>query len=215
MCSNFRLLGCFKCWLILTLHFVQLDSNWDAHLADFGLATEVSGLATSSFANWRSSGKPTGGFHKKNMVGTLLYMAPEILKKELQSEKSDVYGFGITLKYVYHPSLNFTFGSLTTNRFSRYYTIFIPLCSLFLSTHSYFHQCFYRHRHFLINYSSEASIFFIFIDSPSSSSTEAFTDMHDFVVAKTIHLKLQRLLRESVRRSFNEGLFECLDDDTF
>ncbi|GMP97203.1 hypothetical protein CsSME_00045550 [Camellia sinensis var. sinensis] len=41
--------------------------------------------------NWRSFGKPTGGFHKKNMVGTLIYMAPEILRKEIHNEKSDVY----------------------------------------------------------------------------------------------------------------------------
>jgi serine/threonine protein kinase len=80
---------------------LQLDSNWDAHLADFGLAANVTDLSKSSVENWKSSGKPTGGFHKKNMVGTLLYMAPEILRKEVQSEKSDVYGYGITLKYVY------------------------------------------------------------------------------------------------------------------
>lgn len=79
---------------------MQLDSNWDAHLADFGLAANVASLSKSSIENWKSSGKPTGGFHKKNMVGTLLYMAPEILRKDVQSEKSDVYGYGITLKYV-------------------------------------------------------------------------------------------------------------------
>lgn len=76
---------------------ILLDSNWDAHLADFGLAANVADLSKSSVENWKSSGKPTGGFHKKNMVGTLLYMAPEILRKEVQSEKSDVYGYGITL----------------------------------------------------------------------------------------------------------------------
>lgn len=48
--------------------------------------------------NWRSFGKPTGGFHKKNMVGTLIYMAPEILRKEIHNEKSDVYSFGATIK---------------------------------------------------------------------------------------------------------------------
>jgi serine/threonine protein kinase len=51
-----------------------------------------------SVENWKSIGKPTGGFHKKNMVGTLLYMAPEVLKKEVHTEKADVYGFAITIK---------------------------------------------------------------------------------------------------------------------
>lgn len=55
---------------------------------------DLKGVST---ANWKSSGKPTGGFHKKNMVGTLIYMAPEILRKELHTEKSDVYSFGITV----------------------------------------------------------------------------------------------------------------------
>ncbi|KAK3218035.1 hypothetical protein Dsin_012005 [Dipteronia sinensis] len=76
---------------------VLLDSNLFPHLADFGLAEYKKNLKEVSFQNWKSSGKPTGGFHKKNMVGTLIYMAPEILKKEIQTEKSDVYSFGITV----------------------------------------------------------------------------------------------------------------------
>ncbi|KAK2652027.1 hypothetical protein Ddye_011883 [Dipteronia dyeriana] len=76
---------------------VLLDSNLYPHLADFGLAEYKKNLKEVSFRNWKSSGKPTGGFHKKNMVGTLIYMAPEILKKEIQTEKSDVYSFGITV----------------------------------------------------------------------------------------------------------------------
>lgn len=76
---------------------ILLDGTRGAHLSDFGLATYVRDLQKPSLQNWRSSGKPTGGFHKKNMVGTLLYMAPEILKKEVQSEKSDVYAFAITI----------------------------------------------------------------------------------------------------------------------
>ncbi|KAK1575733.1 hypothetical protein Q3G72_007889 [Acer saccharum] len=76
---------------------VLLDSNLYPHLADFGLAEYKKNLKEVSFQNWKSSGKPTGGFHKMNMVGTLIYMAPEILKKEIQTEKSDVYSFGITV----------------------------------------------------------------------------------------------------------------------
>ncbi|XP_028070718.1 protein kinase and PP2C-like domain-containing protein, partial [Camellia sinensis] len=65
--------------------------------ADFGLAEYKKDLKRVSMENWRSSGKPTGGFHKKNMVGTLIYMAPEIFRKEIHNEKSDVYSFGATI----------------------------------------------------------------------------------------------------------------------
>ncbi|KAF5176296.1 kinase and PP2C-like domain-containing protein [Thalictrum thalictroides] len=76
---------------------VLLNRDLCPHLADFGLAEYKKDLRDSSIENWRSSGKPTGGFHKKNMVGTLIYMAPEILKKEIHSETSDVYSFGISI----------------------------------------------------------------------------------------------------------------------
>ncbi|KAK8546390.1 hypothetical protein V6N13_067614 [Hibiscus sabdariffa] len=76
---------------------VLLDRNFSAHLADFGLAEYKKDLRRVTIENWRSSGKPTGGFHKKNMVGTLIYMAPEILKKEIHTEKSDVYSFGLSI----------------------------------------------------------------------------------------------------------------------
>ena len=84
-------------WLAYTtniMFLMQLDKNFDPHLADFGLAEYKADLKQVSSANWRSSGKPTGGFHKKNMVGTLIYMAPEILRKDIHTEKSDVYSFG-------------------------------------------------------------------------------------------------------------------------
>ncbi|CAL2271580.1 unnamed protein product [Prunus armeniaca] len=76
---------------------ILLDEDLYPHLADFGLAEYKKDLKGVSIGNWRSSGKPTGGFHKKNMVGTLIYMAPEILKKEIHTEKSDVYSFGISI----------------------------------------------------------------------------------------------------------------------
>ncbi|KAI9093591.1 hypothetical protein K1719_027040 [Acacia pycnantha] len=76
---------------------ILLDENLYPHLTDFGLAEYKNDLKSVSLENWKSSGKPTGGFHKKNMVGTLIYMAPEILRKELHTEKSDVYSFGVTI----------------------------------------------------------------------------------------------------------------------
>ncbi|KAK6125187.1 hypothetical protein DH2020_041073 [Rehmannia glutinosa] len=75
----------------------QLNENRHPHLADVGLAEYKKDLKRVSMQNWKSSGKPTGGFHKINMVGTLFYMAPEVLSKEIHTEKSDVYSFGVTV----------------------------------------------------------------------------------------------------------------------
>ncbi|KAK7267191.1 hypothetical protein RIF29_19856 [Crotalaria pallida] len=79
---------------------ILLDRNLCPHLTDFGLAEYKSDLKGISLGNWKSSGKPTGGFHKKNMVGTLIYMAPEILRKQIHTEKSDVYSFGVSINEV-------------------------------------------------------------------------------------------------------------------
>ncbi|KAK8959993.1 Protein kinase and PP2C-like domain-containing protein [Platanthera guangdongensis] len=76
---------------------VLLDKKIHPHLADFGLASYKQDLKQVSEQNWKSSGKPTGGFHKKNMVGTLIYMAPEVLKNGIHTEKSDVYSFAISV----------------------------------------------------------------------------------------------------------------------
>lgn len=62
---------------------ILLDRDLCPHLADFGLAEYKHDLKGVSVENWKSLGKPTGGFHKRNMVGTLIYMAPELLKKEV------------------------------------------------------------------------------------------------------------------------------------
>ena len=45
-------------------------------------------------------GKPSGGFHKRNMIGTLEYMAPETLQKWPPSDKSDVWALAVTLNEV-------------------------------------------------------------------------------------------------------------------
>ncbi|KAK4784844.1 hypothetical protein SAY86_019212 [Trapa natans] len=76
---------------------ILMDRELSPHLSDFGLAVYKENLQGVSVETWKSSGKPTGGFHKKNMVGTLIYMAPEILKKQVHTEKSDVYSFGVSI----------------------------------------------------------------------------------------------------------------------
>ncbi|XP_059281651.1 protein kinase and PP2C-like domain-containing protein isoform X2 [Lycium ferocissimum] len=76
---------------------ILLDRGLQPYLADFGLAEYKKNLKLVSTENWKSNGKPTGGFHKRNMVGTLIYMAPEVLRKEIHTEKSDAYSFGITM----------------------------------------------------------------------------------------------------------------------
>ncbi|KAM3338178.1 protein kinase and PP2C-like domain-containing protein isoform X1 [Capsicum galapagoense] len=76
---------------------ILLDRQLQPHLADFGLAEYKKNLKLVSTENWKLTGKPTGGFHKRNMVGTLIYMAPEVLTKEIHTEKSDVYSFGMTV----------------------------------------------------------------------------------------------------------------------
>ncbi|CAL5411635.1 unnamed protein product [Camellia sinensis] len=92
---------------------ILLDENLHPHLADFGLAEYKKDLKRVSMENWRSSGKPTGGFHNKNMVGTLIYMAPEIFRKEIHNEKSDVYSFGATIKDHTVLEMNYTEQQLT------------------------------------------------------------------------------------------------------
>ncbi|KAF6258184.1 phosphatase 2C-like domain-containing protein [Scenedesmus sp. NREL 46B-D3] len=69
-------------------------------LADFGLAASVEEVvqeSTLSVGLLRSRGKPTGGFLKRAMAGTLEYMAPEVLLKRPASQASDVYALAITI----------------------------------------------------------------------------------------------------------------------
>lgn len=73
----------------------------DGHikLTDFGIATKESEAQAEidDKQSVMSRGRPTGGFHKKRMVGTLEYMAPEILQRSPHSRASDVYAFAVTL----------------------------------------------------------------------------------------------------------------------
>eukprot|EP00897_Mesotaenium_endlicherianum_P007988 jgi/Mesen1/7217/ME000371S06301 len=76
---------------------ILLDNDGGAFLSDFGLAAYSASLEGHTASNWKSFGKPSGGFHKKNMVGTLVYMAPEVLAKEVHTHKSDVYSFAVSM----------------------------------------------------------------------------------------------------------------------
>jgi serine/threonine protein phosphatase PrpC len=81
------------------------DSSFQAHrsafikacLTDFGLACFEKDIKEEFSAN--VSGKsPSGGFYKQSMVGTLEYMAPEILmKKAPASTASDVFALCISI----------------------------------------------------------------------------------------------------------------------
>jgi len=80
---------------------VLLTGEGKAQLTDFQL-TEREDVLVELFSNpesrlGRAGKKPSGGFHKKLLVGTLEYMAPEILTKETHTRKSDVYSLGILL----------------------------------------------------------------------------------------------------------------------
>ncbi|RRT86039.1 hypothetical protein B296_00002040 [Ensete ventricosum] len=46
----------------------------------------------------RLLGNPTVAFNKRNMVGTLVYIAAEFLRNCIHTEKSDVYGFAVFIK---------------------------------------------------------------------------------------------------------------------
>eukprot|EP00803_Ostreobium_quekettii_P000296 evm.model.scf_158.8 EVM.evm.TU.scf_158.8 scf_158:94407-100607(-) len=73
-------------------------------LVDFGIAERKGGVEHGGGrerGERRSvRGKPSGGFHKGRMVGTLEYMAPEVLQSQSHSTASDVYAFAIMLNEV-------------------------------------------------------------------------------------------------------------------
>eukprot|EP00899_Mesostigma_viride_P022588 jgi/Mesvir1/3513/Mv11990-RA.1 len=78
---------------------ILLDADHRARITDYGLAVAESSLQQATAANWsaKAKGKPTGGFHKEHMVGTLQYMAPEVLFRQVATAKSDIYSLAITL----------------------------------------------------------------------------------------------------------------------
>ena len=94
---------------------VLLGADWVARLADFGLAESEAELRASLqsavYSEEDAEGKtvrgryvaatkgataPSGGFQRQHMVGTLAYMAPEVLMRRVASFEADVYAFGVT-----------------------------------------------------------------------------------------------------------------------
>ena len=94
---------------------ILLDRSWTAKIADFGLAERESDLRASlqhaiystedAEGRARLAGKwiagergaPSGGFQKEHMVGSMLYMAPEVLMRRVSTYGADVYAYGITI----------------------------------------------------------------------------------------------------------------------
>ena len=95
---------------------VLIGADWVARLADFGLAEDETALReslqASIYQTEDAEGKavagryvgtcrqgtaaaPSGGFQKQHMVGTLAYMAPEVLMRRVPSFPADVYAFAI------------------------------------------------------------------------------------------------------------------------
>ena len=78
---------------------VLLDQKGLPHICDFGIAMPIADLQIDD-AGGITKGKPSGGFKKRNMMGTLEYMAPETLQKQLPSQKSDVWALAVMLNEV-------------------------------------------------------------------------------------------------------------------
>lgn len=65
-------------------------------LADLGIAARLqNGTDYDSSISLKT--KPTGGFHKQHMVGTLEYMAPELLMKQPHSKAGDIFALAVTI----------------------------------------------------------------------------------------------------------------------
>lgn len=78
---------------------ILLDANWEnLVLADLDLVTDVNELHTAATTNsGRASHRGPSNGRLSHMVGTLVYMAPEVLKGAPHSLAADVYAFAITI----------------------------------------------------------------------------------------------------------------------
>lgn len=92
---------------------ILIGADWVARLADFGLAEEETvlreSLQAAIYSTEDAEGKqvkgryisggavaPSGGFQKQHMVGTMQYMAPEVLMRQVPGYAADAYAFGVT-----------------------------------------------------------------------------------------------------------------------
>ena len=83
-----------------------------AKLADLGISHRLCGLTGKdldgvSFHNSRRN-KPSGGFHKEHMVGTMEYLSPEVLVKRPHSIYSDVYALAVTINEIASRSIPYS-----------------------------------------------------------------------------------------------------------
>lgn len=86
-----------------------IDVDWrNLSIADLDLAIDADHLAAkASESNGRALGRGPSNGRLKHMVGTLVYMAPEVLSGAPHSAAADVYAFGITLNEIAAASVPF------------------------------------------------------------------------------------------------------------
>ncbi|KAK9796343.1 hypothetical protein WJX73_010652 [Symbiochloris irregularis] len=78
---------------------ILLDGAENLKLTDFSIAEYADELAEEQ-ADRRhllKGAQPTGGFHKRHLVGTLQYLAPEILLKQPAGYAADIYAWAVTV----------------------------------------------------------------------------------------------------------------------
>jgi len=74
-----------------------------AKLSDFGLAAPMAQLQKEAEdpTSRLQAGQPSGGFHKRAMVGTLQYMCPQVLNRSgAHGSAGDVYAWAVTLNEI-------------------------------------------------------------------------------------------------------------------
>eukprot|EP00959_Pyramimonas_sp_CCMP1952_P135378 2832615-Pyramimonas_sp.AAC.1 len=83
---------------------ILIDDDGTCKVTDLGLMEYEEVVRTAVGANgnirYKPRGKPTGGFHKQVLAGTLEYMAPEVLQKQPSSFSSDVFAFAVVLNEI-------------------------------------------------------------------------------------------------------------------